>query len=81
MKIDNVIANPAPSGQLIIIQGDGLGEAQKLLFGGESVPFSVNSTGSIETEVPAGSGTVEVAVEQADGNRSNSVSFTYLEVN
>ena len=80
MKIDKVITNPAPPGQLVIIQGEGLDGAQKLLFGNESVPFKVNSTGSIETEVPHGSGTVEVAVEQADGNKSNSVSFTFLEV-
>ena len=52
--------------------------AQKLLFGDESVPFKINNTGGIETEVPHGSGTVEVAVESADGNKSNSVSFTYL---
>lgn len=80
MKIDSVVTNPAPPGQLVIIQGEGLSDAQKLLFGDESVPFTVNSTGSIETEVPPGSGTVEVAVELADGNKSNSVSFTFLEV-
>ena len=81
MKIDKVITNPAPPGQLVLIQGEGLDGAQKLLFGDESVPFKVNSTGGIETEVPHGSGTVVVAVELADGTKSNSVSFTYLEVN
>ncbi|HKR52541.1 MAG TPA: IPT/TIG domain-containing protein [Pseudonocardiaceae bacterium] len=80
MKIDNIITNPAPAGQLIIIQGDGLGAAEQLRFGDEPVPFKVNSTGGIETTVPDGSGTVEVAVEEKDGTKSNSVSFTYLEV-
>jgi uncharacterized protein YfaP (DUF2135 family) len=79
MKIDTIITDPAPPGQLIIIRGEGLEGAQKLLFGNESVPFNINSTGSIEAEVPQGSGKVEVTVESADGNKSNSVSFTFME--
>ncbi|MDQ3763556.1 MAG: IPT/TIG domain-containing protein [Actinomycetota bacterium] len=78
MKIDKIITNPAPSGQPVIIQGDGLDAAHKLLFGDESVPFKVNSTGSIEANVPSASGTVEVTVELEDGEKSNSVSFTFL---
>jgi uncharacterized protein YfaP (DUF2135 family) len=80
MKIDDIITNPAPPGQPVIIQGEGLDAAEKLLFGDESVPFKVNSTGSIEATVPHGSGTVDVTVELADGDKSNSVSFTFLEV-
>ncbi|MGH3693518.1 MAG: IPT/TIG domain-containing protein [Pseudonocardiaceae bacterium] len=80
MKIDKIITNPAPPGQLVIIEGDGLASADKLHFGGEPTPFKVNSTGSIETTIPSGSGTVEVIVEGEDGGKSNSVSFTYLEV-
>ena len=79
MKIDSIITNPAPPGQPVIIQGDGLDAADKLLFGDESVPFKVNSTGSIETTVPDGSGTVDVTVELEDGDKSNIVSFTFLE--
>jgi hypothetical protein len=80
MKIDKIITNPAPPGQLVIIQGDGLDATHKLLFGSEPVPFKINSAGSVEAEVPHGSGTVEVTVEPEDGNKSNSVSFTFLEV-
>jgi hypothetical protein len=80
MKIDKIITNPAPPGQLVIIEGNGLDAADKLYFGDEPTAFTVNSTGSIETTIPSGSGTVEVTVEGEDGGKSNSVSFTYLEV-
>ena len=39
----------------VIIKGDGLDAADKLLFGDESVPFKVTKTGSIEANVPSGS--------------------------
>ncbi|MGH3835604.1 MAG: IPT/TIG domain-containing protein [Pseudonocardiaceae bacterium] len=78
MKIDSIITSPAPPGQPVIIQGEGLDAAERLLFGSEPVPFKVNSTGSIEAEVPDGSGTVDVTVELKDGGKSNSVSFTFL---
>jgi len=64
----------------MLIKGDGLDGAHKLLFGGESVPFKVNSTGTLEADAPSGSGTIEVTAELEDGGRSNSVSFTFLEV-
>lgn len=80
MRIDSITTNPAPPGQPMIIQGDGLAAAEKLLFGDEPVPFKVNSTGSIEANVPHGSGTVDVTVEGEDGDRSDSVSFTFLDV-
>jgi hypothetical protein len=80
MKIDKIITNPAPPGQLVLIEGDGLEDADKLHFGDESIQFKVNSTGSIETTIPSGSGTVDVTVEGKDGDKSNSVRFTFLEV-
>jgi IPT/TIG domain len=80
MKIDSIVTNPAPPGQPVIIQGDGLDAADKLLFGDEPVPFKVNSTGGLETNVPSGSGTVEVTVGRENGEKSNSVSFTFLEL-
>jgi hypothetical protein len=46
MKIDSVIANPAPPGRLVIVQGDGLDAAHKLLFGDKPVPFKINSAGN-----------------------------------
>lgn len=80
MKIDKIITNPAPPGQLVIIEGDDLEAAEKLHFGDESIPFNINSTGGMETTIPNGSGTVEVIAEGKDGQKSNSVSFTFLEV-
>lgn len=78
MKIDSIITSTAPPGQLVLIQGEGLQAARKVLFGDEPVPFKVNSTGGIELTVPSGSGTVDVSVEQEDGEKSNSVGFTFL---
>jgi hypothetical protein len=56
-----------------------LDAAETLYFGDQSVPFKVSGTGSIEANVPEGSGTVEVTVADG-GDKSNSVSFTYLQV-
>jgi IPT/TIG domain len=78
MKIDKIVTDPAPPGQLVLIQGEGLEGAHKVVFGDEPVPFKVNSTGSLEVTVPSGSGRVDVVVEQENGERSNSVSFTFL---
>lgn len=79
MKIDSITPDSALPDTPVIIKGEGLDAADKLLFGGESVPFTVNRTGSIEASVPDGSGTVEVSVEK-DGEKSNSVSFAFLKV-
>ena len=43
------------------------------------MPFKVSGTGSIEASVPEGAGTVDVTVADG-GDRSNSVSFSYLKV-
>jgi hypothetical protein len=80
MKIDSITPDSALPGTPVLIKGDGLDAADKLLFGDEQVPFKVGSTGSIEADVPSGSGTVEVMFELADGDKSNSVSFTFLKV-
>jgi len=79
MKIDSVIPASALPGTPVLIKGDGLDAAQTLYFGDQSVPFKINSTGNIEASVPSGSGTVDVTVEEK-GDKSNSVSFTYLKV-
>jgi polyhydroxyalkanoate synthesis regulator phasin len=42
--------------QLVIIEGDGLDPAHKVLFGDKRVPFKVNSAGNIEAEVSRGWG-------------------------
>jgi hypothetical protein len=80
MKIDSITPSSALPDTPVLIKGDGLDAADKLLFGDEPVPFKVNNTGSLEANVPRGSGTVEVTVELGEGDKSNSVSFTFLEV-
>jgi hypothetical protein len=79
MKIDSVTPDSALPDTPVLIKGEGLDAAKTLYFGDQSVPFKVNSTGSIEANVPDGSGTVDVIVE-GKGDKSNSVSFTYLKV-
>jgi hypothetical protein len=77
MQIDSITPNSALPDTPVMIKGEGLDAADKLLFGDESVPFKVTKTGNIEVNVPSGSGTVDVTAEQ-DGDTSNSVSFTFL---
>jgi hypothetical protein len=79
MKIDSVTPDSALPDTPVLIKGEGLDAAKTLYFGNRSVPFKVNRTGSIEADVPDGSGTVDVSVE-GNGDKSNSVSFTYLKV-
>jgi hypothetical protein len=79
MKINSVTPESALPETPVIIKGDGLDAVDALYFGDQSVPFKVTNTGSIEASVPDGSGTVDVTVEQ-NGNKSNSISFTYLKV-
>ena len=79
MKLNSVTPGSALPDTPVIIKGDGLDAADALYFGDQSVPFKVNSTGTIEASVPDGSGTVDVTVEQ-NGDKSNSISFTYLKV-
>ena len=79
MKIDSVIPASALPDTPVLIKGDGLDAVEKVFFGTQSVSFKVNSTGTIEASVPDGSGTVDVTVEE-HGDKSNSVSFTYLKV-
>ena len=46
MKIDSVTASPAPPGQLLIVQGEGLDAAYKLPFGDRPALFEINSAHS-----------------------------------
>ncbi|HEY3691877.1 MAG TPA: IPT/TIG domain-containing protein [Pseudonocardiaceae bacterium] len=66
MRIDSVLPNRASPGQSVIIQGDGLEAAEKVLFGDQEVSFEVNGE-TLVAEVPDGSGPVEVTVEGASG--------------
>jgi len=80
MQIDSITPNSALPRTPVIIKGNGLDAADKLLCGDESVPFKVTRTGSIEADVPSGSGTLEVTAALEDGEKSNSVSFTFLSI-
>ncbi|MDQ4033027.1 MAG: hypothetical protein M3332_12490 [Actinomycetota bacterium] len=80
MKIDSITPDSALPNTPVLISGDGVDNAARLLFGDEPVQFKVNRTGTIEATVPQGSGTVDVTIEGEDGNKSNSVSFTFLGV-
>ena len=80
MQIDSITPNSALPRTPVIIKGNGLDAADKLLFGDESVPFKVTRTGSIEADVPSGSGTLEVTAILEDGEKSNSVTFTFLSI-
>ena len=80
MKIDSITPDSALPNPPVLISGDGVDNAARLLFGDEPVQFKVNRTGTIEATVPQGSGTVDVTIEGEDGNKSNSVSFTFLGV-
>lgn len=79
MKLNSVTPGSALPDTPVLIKGDGLEAVDALYFGDQSVPFKVNNTGTIEASVPDGSGTVDVTVEE-HGDKSNSVSFTYLKV-
>jgi IPT/TIG domain-containing protein len=74
MRIDSILPNLASPGQSVIIQGDDLGAAKKILFGDQEVPFDVDGE-VLVVEVPDGSGALDVTVEGADGE-SAVVSFT-----
>ena len=44
MKIDSITPNSALPDTPLLIKGEGLDTADKLLFGGKPVPFKVNNT-------------------------------------
>jgi hypothetical protein len=74
MRIDSILPDLASPGQSVIIQGDDLGAANRVLFGEQDVSFDVDGE-VLVVEVPDGSGRVDVTVEGADG-KSEVVSFT-----
>ena len=74
MRIDSVLPNRASPGQSVIIQGDGLEAAEKVLFGDHEASFEVDGE-TLVAEVPDGSGSVEVTV-QGTGGTSEAYSVT-----
>jgi hypothetical protein len=66
MRIDSVLPNRTSPGQSVIIQGDGLEAATKVLFGDQEASFELDGE-TLVAEVPDASGEVEVTVEGPDG--------------
>jgi hypothetical protein len=74
MRIDSILPNQASPGQSVIIQGDDLGSAEKVIFGDQETSFDVDGE-VLTVKVPDGSGAVDVTVEGRDG-KSAVISFT-----
>ncbi len=74
MRIESILPDLASPGQSVIIQGDGLGAAEKVRFGDEEILFDVDGE-VLVVQVPDGSGVVDVTVEGVEGE-SCAVSFT-----
>lgn len=74
MRIDSVLPNRTSPGQSVIIQGDGLEAAEKVVFGDDEVCFNVDGE-TLVADVPDASGTVGVTVE-GDGGQSNTFEIT-----
>jgi hypothetical protein len=76
IRINSILPNQAPPGQSVIIQGDGLGATNKVLFDGQETSFDIDGQVLVlQVPVPDGTGTVEVTVKGVDGE-SDVVSFT-----
>ena len=73
MRIDSIIPNPASPGSTVIIQGDDLGDAERVFLGDQEVWFEVDGE-ALEIKVPDGAGSFDVTVEGVDG-RSDPFSF------
>jgi hypothetical protein len=71
MRIDSVLPDRVSPGQSVIIQGDGLDAAEKVIVGDHEASFEVDGE-TLVVEVPDGSGTVEVTVEGANGTSDTS---------
>ncbi|MGH3697511.1 MAG: IPT/TIG domain-containing protein [Pseudonocardiaceae bacterium] len=66
MEIDSVLPNRASPGQSVIVQGDSLESAEKVLIDDQEVPFDADG-GTLVVEIPDASGPVELTVEGAEG--------------
>jgi len=74
MRIDSILPDLAPPGQSVIIQGDSLGDAEKIFFGDQEASFEVDGE-VLLVRVPDGSGAVDVTVE-GQNCQSEAASFT-----
>ena len=73
MRIDSIMPTRVSPGQSVIVQGEGLETATRVLFGEQDTPFQVDGE-TLVVPVPESSGTVAVTVEGAEGS-SNTVNI------
>jgi len=71
MQIDSILPNRVSPGQSVIIQGDNLGSAQKVLLDDQEVPFDVDGE-TLVVQIPDASGSVELTVQASDGEADTS---------
>ncbi|MGH3768328.1 MAG: IPT/TIG domain-containing protein [Pseudonocardiaceae bacterium] len=66
MQIASIIPNRVSPGQSVIIQGDSLDTAEKVLLDDQEVPFDVDGE-TLVVQIPDVSGPVELTVQGGDG--------------
>jgi IPT/TIG domain len=71
MQIDSILPNRVSPGQSVIIQGDGLEAAVKVLVGDQEVAFEIDGE-TLVVEIPDISGEVDVTVQGADSESDTS---------
>lgn len=73
---------PLAGGTVVTITGTGFSTALNVFFGPDNISFTVNSDTSITVTSPAGTGTVDISVTNADGDSpiTPADEFTYLPV-
>jgi hypothetical protein len=74
MRIDSILPDLASPGQSVVIQGESLGNTEKVFFGDQETSFEIDGE-VLLVEVPDGSGKVDVMVEGKNG-QSEVASFT-----
>ena len=71
MKIDSILPNRVSPGQSVIIQGDGLGDSETVLLGGDEVPFEIDGE-TLVVPIPDLSGEIDVTVRGGSGENDTS---------
>ncbi|ANE46716.1 hypothetical protein SY83_11030 [Paenibacillus swuensis] len=76
----NSTSGPLSGGSFLIIDGSNYTTSSKVYMNGVLVPNTFFSVNRLRITVPASAtpGTVDIYVENADGQRSNVVTYTYL---
>jgi hypothetical protein len=80
MKIDGIMTNPAPPGQLVIIEGDGLDAATSYCSETSWSPSRSTALGTSRQRSLVGWARSRcLPIELEDGDKSSGVSFTFFE--